>query len=205
MPALRCTFKERRKANTVHTVVAATKKGKYATNKMGGVFVHNIWDICNSSEFGRNQRKYNSLFSFIALGAEDMQRRTWTNPSPPSMLTMHGKAYHRIFDLQQQYSDITVVNTARFYIYNSEFNTPSRALHINHNTASSLRIVLHIPNKIYHGLGGTKVLLTRCYVTLVLPLILRVVYIFLYSLLFCGDFGEVSSCVRMFMSPHPRF
>ena len=38
-------------------------------------------------------------------------------------------------------------------------------------------------------------LLTRYYVTLVLPPSLRDVYIFLYSLLSCGDFGGVSSCL----------
>ena len=126
-----------------------------------------------------------------------MQRRPWTNPFPPSILTMHGRAYHRMFDLQQQYSDVTVAKTVRFHIYDSEFHTQSRALRINHNTASSLRTYFqqNIP-----WAGSTKVQLMRCYVTLVLPPSLRV-YIFLYSLLFCGDFGGVSSCVANVHEP----
>lgn len=59
------------------------------------------------------------------------------------MLTLHGRAYHRIFDLQQQYTGMTVTNTSRFYIYDSEFNSQSQALNVNQTTASVLRSYFH--------------------------------------------------------------
>lgn len=112
--------------------------GKYAINKLKEVPL-NIWDIYNTSEFQRHQRKYNSLFSFTALRAGGLRTQTWTQPSGSSMLTMHGRAYHRIFDLQQHYANMNVTNTSRFYIYDSEFNSQSRQLHVNTDTAASLR------------------------------------------------------------------
>ena len=70
-----------------------------------------------SKEFQRAQRGYNGLFSFTALGAGGVDKRMWTQPKRgPSMLTLHGKAYHRIFDLQQQYEDMNVSISSRFYI-----------------------------------------------------------------------------------------
>ena len=36
------------------------------------------------------------------------------------MLTLHGEAYHRIFDLQQQYRDMNVSNSSKFYIFDRE-------------------------------------------------------------------------------------
>lgn len=102
-----------------------------------------IWEIINSPEFRRNQRKYNSLFCFTALAAKGMRKETWTQPIEASMLTMHGRAYHRIFDLQQHYAGMNVANSSRYYIYDSEFNLQSRALHVNSNTAASLRSYFH--------------------------------------------------------------
>ena len=55
------------------------------------------------------------------------------------MLTLHGKAYHRIFDLQEQYADYNVSNSARFYIYDSEFADKASSLHLNMQTANVLR------------------------------------------------------------------
>ena len=37
------------------------------------------------------------------------------------MLTIHGKAYGRVIDLQQQYEDMNVSNSGRIYIFDSEF------------------------------------------------------------------------------------
>ena len=52
---------------------------------------------------------------------------------------MHCGAYHRVFDLQEQYESMNTTNTARFYIYDSEFCAQSRQLEINENTATTLR------------------------------------------------------------------
>ena len=41
------------------------------------------------------------ILSFKALGEGGCENRTWIYPKPPSMLTLHCKAYHRIFDLQE--------------------------------------------------------------------------------------------------------
>lgn len=56
----------------------------------------------DSQSFKQSQLKSNSLVAFTALGAGGLQKRThpWTNPSRPSMLTLHGRAYHsKLFDL----------------------------------------------------------------------------------------------------------
>jgi len=74
-----------------------------------------LMNTFTSKEFQRAQRGYNGLFSFTALGAGGVDKRSWTQLNRgPSMLTLHGKAYHRIFDLQQQYEDINVSNSSRF-------------------------------------------------------------------------------------------
>ena len=71
------------------------------------------------NDFRRSQRKYNGLFAFTALGAGGLDKRTWIQLSPPSMLTLHGRAYHRIVDLQQDHSKIC--HNARLVIYDSDF------------------------------------------------------------------------------------
>lgn len=55
------------------------------------------------------------------------------------MLTMHGKAYRRIFDLHNEYEDMIVANTACLYIYYSDFTQQSQSTGMNHNTATFLR------------------------------------------------------------------
>ena len=71
------------------------------------------------------QRAYNGLFSFTALGAGGVDKRSWTQPDRgPSMLTLHGKAYHRIFDLQQQYEDMNFRVVAEF-IYSTVISPKS--------------------------------------------------------------------------------
>lgn len=99
---------------------SSRNEGNYAINPLHQVEPH-LWEIFHSQEFRNNQRRYNSLFSFTALAADGSQKRTWTNPAAPSMLTMHGRAYHRIFDLEERHDMMTVGNTARLYIYDSDF------------------------------------------------------------------------------------
>ena len=47
------------------------------------------------------------------------------------MLTLHGKAYHRIFDLQEKYQTMNIFNRSRFYIYDSEFVDKAQHLGID--------------------------------------------------------------------------
>lgn len=114
------------------------KKGEYAIHGLHDI-PPSLYELFRSPEFSRNQRKYNSLFSFTALAAGGMQKSTWTQPSPPSMLTLHGKAYHRIFDLEEQYQTMTVNNSSRLYIYDSDFMNTSNSLNVNRQTSSAVR------------------------------------------------------------------
>lgn len=68
---------------------------------------------------------------------------TWQNNGVPSMLTLHGKAYHRIFDLQAQYQSLSVNNSSRFYIYDSEFMSQSNSLRVNAGISTALRNYIH--------------------------------------------------------------
>ena len=104
-------------------------------------------NLFRSANFQNSQRSYNCLFSLTALGAGGIEKRTWTEPRPPTMLTLHGKAYHhRIFDLQERYADYNVSNSARFYIYNSEFAQKASSLSLDLQIANTLRT--HVNNKI---------------------------------------------------------
>jgi len=55
------------------------------------------------------------------------------------MLTLHGRAYHRMFDLQQHYTDMNVSNSSRFYIYDSDFNSQAASLKLDTQIAHTLR------------------------------------------------------------------
>ena len=57
-----------------------------------------LWTIFSTSDFRPSQRKYNGFSAFTALGAGGQDKRTWTQPSPSSMLNLHGRADHRTFD-----------------------------------------------------------------------------------------------------------
>ena len=59
------------------------------------------------------------------------------------MLTLHGKAYHRIFDLQLQYEDMNVSNSSRFHIFDSEFAEKSFSRKLNADIADKLRTHTH--------------------------------------------------------------
>ena len=76
--------------------------------------------LFQTRHFLTNQRRYNGLFSFTAMGAAPSP--TWTQPSYPSMLQLHGRAYHRIMDgFRTNYSEQSpVVNKARMYMYDAE-------------------------------------------------------------------------------------
>ncbi|CAN0041699.1 unnamed protein product, partial [Laminaria digitata] len=114
------------------------QQGAYAINPLQDVDPE-LWETFHSQEFHNNQRRYNSLFSFTALAADGVQKRTWTNPSAPTMLTMHGRAYHRIFDLEETYDMMSVTNTARLYIYDSDFANQFRASNVDEGTATIIR------------------------------------------------------------------
>lgn len=104
---------------------------------------NHIWRLFSSPEFSTYQRNYNGLFSFTALAAGGCESRTWTNPKPPAMLTLHCKAYHRIFDLQEKYETMHVYNSSRFYIYDSEFVDQAQHLGIDLGIAETLRSHVH--------------------------------------------------------------
>ncbi|CAM9823851.1 unnamed protein product [Laminaria digitata] len=90
-------------------------------------------------QFLRNQRKYNGLFSLTMLGAAPTP--TWTQPSYPSMLQLHGRAYHRIMDaFRGQHNESTpVVNKARMYIYDAQMMQQARTMNgLDMDTVSAL-------------------------------------------------------------------
>jgi OTU-like cysteine protease len=94
--------------------------------------------LLDSVSFMRDQFKYNGLFSFTALGASPSP--TWTQPAPPSMLTMHGKAYHRIFDAHAVYEGmrVPITNHARLYMHDGGLMSEADNLELN---ASHVRTV----------------------------------------------------------------
>ena len=102
-----------------------------------------LMNTFTSKEFQRVQRGYKDLFSFTAFGAGGVDKRSWTQPNRgSSILTLHSQAYHRIFDLQQQYEDMNVSNSSRIYIFDSEFaETCSRKL--NTDIVDTLRTHIH--------------------------------------------------------------
>ena len=112
--------------------------------------------------FRTYQRKYNGLFSFTALAAGDCESRAWTNPKPPSMLTLHEKLHHRIFDLREKYETMRVNNSSRFYIYDSEFVDKAQQLGIDLGIAETLRTPTFA--KIFHGLVNFALLSTTSFV-----------------------------------------
>ena len=59
------------------------------------------------------------------------------------MSTLHGKACHRIFDLQQQTDDMNVSNSSRFYIFDSEFAEKCSSRKLNADIADTLRTHIH--------------------------------------------------------------
>ena len=73
----------------------------------------------------KGHRDDNGLCSFTALGAGGVDKRSWTQPDRgPGMFTLHGKTYHRIFDLQQLYEDMNVSNSGRPNLNDPSSPTP---------------------------------------------------------------------------------
>lgn len=99
-------------------------------------------DLLQQPSFLKNQRKRNSLFAFTALGASSAG--CWQGPSAPSMLTMCGKAYRRIFDAENMYSNETrpPTNNARFYVYDDEQSAQGQSLGIPPDITNALRDLL---------------------------------------------------------------
>jgi hypothetical protein len=73
--------------------------------------------------FQDHQRAYNGLFAMAAFGASVNKnmpdQRTWTQPRPPSALTLHGSGYLRIFDPTEAYASelCRVRNYSRLYMH----------------------------------------------------------------------------------------
>ena len=116
------------------------KNGKEAMLPLSRVPA-DLWHLFNTAEFERDQRKYNGLYSLTAMGAgSPTVHRTWTQPTVgPSMPTLDGKAYHRIFDLYTSYSGTTVQNCSRFYIFDGELNSQAQDLSLNSAIVVNLR------------------------------------------------------------------
>ena len=98
-------------------------------------------------QFLNNQRKYNGLFSLNMLGAAPTPM--WTQPSYPSMLQLHGRAYHRIMDaFRGQHDEPTpVANKARMYVYDDEMMQQARSMDgLNMATVATLSAALATHN-----------------------------------------------------------
>jgi len=52
-----------------------------------------LQDIFGSAKFRSAQRRYNGLFAFTGLGAGGIEKRSWTQPAPSMLLSLHGRAY----------------------------------------------------------------------------------------------------------------
>ena len=94
--------------------------------------------LFDEPSFIRDQRKLNSLFSFTALGASP--NGCWRGPAAPSMLTMCGKAYRRIFDAENMY-------TGARYIRAAEAAWRLLGFHVMDRYPSVSPLRLHLPNE----------------------------------------------------------
>ena len=93
------------------------------------------------------ERRYNGMFSFTALGAGGIEERSWTEPRPPSMLCLHGKAYIESLIFYRKDTITSPLPIARFYIfYNSEFRDQASSLKLNLRIANTLRTHVHNNN-----------------------------------------------------------
>ena len=70
------------------------------------------------------------------------------------MLTLHGKAYHRIFDVNAWYSGTTVQNCSRVYIFDGELNSQAQDLSLNSAIVVNLRNHLIRRNSWYRTFGS---------------------------------------------------
>jgi hypothetical protein len=82
--------------------------------------------IIVSADFQKHQREVNNLFGMSAMGAKrDDDQPMWNHDG--GMLKLHGKPYHRAFDLGEPDPNDHFVNTARMYIYDGAGTRASRA------------------------------------------------------------------------------
>ena len=93
-------------------------RGKYEIKRLPAL-PQELEDLYGTPAFLLHDRGFNSLFTFTALNAAPLP--TWTEPPPPSMLQLHGRAYHRIFDANNDYNNESTppTNHARMYIYDA--------------------------------------------------------------------------------------
>ncbi len=127
-------------------VINCCSSGKYVVQPLVPLPPH-IEEIYQTKHFLQNQRRYNGLFSFTAMGAAPSP--TWTQPSYPSMLQLHARAYHRITDgFMQSYSErVPVVNKARMYMYDSEMmRHAAKQKALNPQIVSALSSSLQVNN-----------------------------------------------------------
>lgn len=100
-------------------------KGKYVVHPLLPI-PPDIKDIFSAPSFLKRQRSYNGTFAMTALGASPSP--TWTQPSYPSMLKLHGKPCHRVMDsFRETYGGTVANNQARMYIYDNEIQTRPNA------------------------------------------------------------------------------
>ena len=108
-----------------------------------------IEDILSAFSFLKRQRSYNGTFAMPALGASPSP--TWTQPSYPSMLKLHGKPYHRVMDSFRETSGGTVANNqARMYIYDKEIQTHAKRLQLDADTLT------YLSNRINRKINGSN-------------------------------------------------
>ena len=116
----------------------------------------NISILFQERKFYLHQRRYNALFAMSAFGAStssNTERRTWTQPNGDSMLTLHGRAYHRLFDPFEQYVDenIAVTNLARLYLFdNGHVDHARQDGKLNLTFVNSIKTALLQHNKWVH-------------------------------------------------------
>ena len=105
-----------------------------------------VEELYKTKHFLQNQRRYNGLFSFTAMGAAPTP--TWTQPSYPSMLQLHGRSYHRIMDAFQTYSErVPLVNKARLYMYDSNMlQHAAKQKKLDQTVVANLSAALHANN-----------------------------------------------------------
>ena len=105
--------------------------GKYVVHRLKPL-PPGVMNVFEQPDFLKRQRTYNNIFCFTCLGASPGQ--TWTQPSYPSMLKLHGRPYHRIMDGFRSSYDNGTVNNARMYIYDHELQQKGQSLRLDGET-----------------------------------------------------------------------
>lgn len=106
-------------------------KGKYVVHRLKPLPA-DVLSTFSTRHFLQRQSAYNSTFCFTCLGASPGP--TWTQPSYPSMLKLHGHPYHRVMDSFRGSYENTVQNNARMNIYDHELQKRTKVLHLDGET-----------------------------------------------------------------------